>query len=46
MQNNYIIFRLIGQLALNTKISDITKVILSFVNFKKDLNIFKKLENN
>jgi len=30
------------QLALNAKISNITKIILFFVNYNKEFNLFKK----
>ncbi len=30
------------QLALNAKISNITKITLFFVNYNKELNLFKK----
>ncbi len=40
--SNWILFLFIVQLALNTKISNITKVTLFFANYSKKLNFFEK----
>ena len=46
MQNNKVVLLSIAKLTLNIKILDIIKVTIFFINFGKELNLFKKSENN
>jgi len=40
--SNWILLLFMTQLALNAKVSNITKITLFFVNYNKKLNLFKE----